>query len=990
MKQTTRRVGLSLAVVLLTFGLAACRVIFSDNFDRADGPVGNGWQTWWGGEANHANTKLVGNRLQTQGAAGSGGIYRQMPGLTFPAYVQFEFRTFNAIAECGQQVPHNDGGWRFALNANPGGAVPIFDTPAQVEFYQEFGSGNIVRRYMTPSGMASDIAPLQTGQRDYRSSAFALIQATVAADLSARIIISYNDSATPPSVVADFGPATNASTLPPGATFILGNHNCSAGPHIFDSLGIADQFRIVRPMNVTARAGGTVSVPIILDAQGDENAVSLSLNFNPALLSSPRVRAGRDFNGTPIVNSNQAAQGRLGLVIAKPTGQTFPAGVREIAVVEFDVASGASGTVNLEFGDQPVLREVAGANAQTLTTNFTFGTVNFISGFEADVAPRPNGNGSLSAQDVVQEGRFVAGLDTPAPGSEYARADVAPLETLGDGRLSASDLTLAGRYAAGLLPLAPVGGPTVPAPPQSLVLAKPATPTARGVSVGNVNAALGGTVTVPVTLTAQGDENALGFSLNFDPSALVNPQLAAATAAAAPLFNTSQTAQGRLGVLLVLPAGQTFAAGAHNLVNVTFTARASTSVSFSQQPIAGEVVDVNANVLPANFTAGTITVGNRPDVGFQATALSVDEGAGVANITVMRAGNLAVSTGVSYATNDVSPPALCNQTNGAASSRCDYTTTAGLLSFAPGETAKTIAIPLTDDAYLEGPETFSVALSNFDGANIVTAAATFTIVDNDTGPPLANPIDGAQFFARQHYADFLNRVPDTAGLDYWTSQINQCGADANCVNQRRIGVSAAFFIELEFQETGFVVYRLHRAAFGARLAPDQTRANVTYQQFALDRSQLTGGPGLAASTQAFAGRFVQRAAFLAVYPAVLTNDEFVNRLFDTASLNGPQFDAARRAEIDAMSNQSRSRAQVLLNLINLTAFSQRERNPAFVLMQYFGYLRRDPDQGGYDFWLSTLQQQPNNFSGMVCAFLTSEEYQKRFSSVVTRTNAQCQ
>jgi hypothetical protein len=102
-----------------------------------------------------------------------------------------------------------------------------------------------------------------------------------------------------------------------------------------------------------------------------------------------------------------------------------------------------------------------------------------------------------------------------------------------------------------------------------------------------------------------------------------------------------------------------------------------------------------------------------------------------------------------------------------------------------------------------------------------------------------------------------------------------------------------------------VVYRLHRAAFGTRLAPDQTRAKVTYEQFALDRSQLTGGPGLAAGTQAFALRFVQRPAFLTDYPAVLTNEEFVNRLFTTASLNGPHFDTARHAEIEAMNSQSK-------------------------------------------------------------------------------------
>jgi hypothetical protein len=58
-------------------------------------------------------------------------------------------------------------------------------------------------------------------------------------------------------------------------------------------------------------------------------------------------------------------------------------------------------------------------------------------------------------------------------------------------------------------------------------------------------------------------------------------------------------------------------------------------------------------------------------------------------------------------------------------------------------------------------------------------------------------------------------------------------------------------------------------------------------------------------------------------------------------------------------------------------------------MQYFGYLRRDPDLAGFNFWLGLLNQQPSNARGMVCAFTTSQEYQQRFSLVFTRTNQLC-
>jgi len=91
-----------------------------------------------------------------------------------------------------------------------------------------------------------------------------------------------------------------------------------------------------------------------------------------------------------------------------------------------------------------------------------------------------------------------------------------------------------------------------------------------------------------------------------------------------------------------------------------------------------------------------------------------------------------------------------------------------------------------------------------------------------------------------------------------------------------------------------------------------------------------------------------------------------------------------------MNNNGKTRAQVLLDVIEIAEFKTREYNRSFVLMQYFGYLRRDPDQGGYDFWLNILNnREPNNYRSMVCGFITSAEYQQRFGTVVTRTNADC-
>ncbi len=246
------------------------------------------------------------------------------------------------------------------------------------------------------------------------------------------------------------------------------------------------------------------------------------------------------------------------------------------------------------------------------------------------------------------------------------------------------------------------------------------------------------------------------------------------------------------------------------------------------------------------------------------------------------------------------------------------------------------------------------------------AVATVNITDNDTAAGV-NPIDVAQSFVRQQYLDFLSREPDQAGFDFWVNRITSCGADLNCVAQRRVEVSAAFFIEQEYQDSGFFVYRLYRGSLG-RLP--------RYREFIQDRARVVGGPQLESSRVALTDDFVMRDEFMARYPVSLTNTQFVNTLFDSAGLT--PFTAERTAQINAL-NGGATRAQVLRNVIELQAFRTREFNPAFVLSQYFGYLRRDPDPAGYAFWLDVINNRdPNNYRGMVGAFVNSVEYRVRF------------
>ena len=96
--------------------------------------------------------------------------------------------------------------------------------------------------------------------------------------------------------------------------------------------------------------------------------------------------------------------------------------------------------------------------------------------------------------------------------------------------------------------------------------------------------------------------------------------------------------------------------------------------------------------------------------------------------------------------------------------------------------------------------------------------------------------------------------------------------------------------------------------------------------------------------------------------------------------NFPAEDAFRNQLVAALNGGTATRAQVLRAIAESGEMNTREFNAAFVTMQYFGYLRRDPETDGFNFWLNKL----NSFSGdflkaeMVKAFITSAEYRQRF------------
>jgi hypothetical protein len=264
-----------------------------------------------------------------------------------------------------------------------------------------------------------------------------------------------------------------------------------------------------------------------------------------------------------------------------------------------------------------------------------------------------------------------------------------------------------------------------------------------------------------------------------------------------------------------------------------------------------------------------------------------------------------------------------------------------------------------------------------------TIEAVFTGVFESV--PQANAIDTSEYFVRQQYVDFLGREPDQSGFEYWSGRLNQCGGDAACARARRTDVAAAFFTEQEFQRGGSFVYRAYKALLGRQLS---------YAEFSADRTLIVEGPNLDATKLTYANAFVQRPEFQLQYQNLNTAESFVDAALQTiVTTEGVNLSSIRTdliARYRTGSSLNESRALVVRDLADNPVFAQAVFNKVFVLMEYFGYLQRDPDPGGYAFWLNILEnREPGNYRGMVCSFITSAEYQRRFSPIVTRTNRDC-
>lgn len=415
-------------------------------------------------------------------------------------------------------------------------------------------------------------------------------------------------------------------------------------------------------------------------------------------------------------------------------------------------------------------------------------------------------------------------------------------------------------------------------------------------------------------------------------------------------------------------------------------ARVDLGTTLTTQPeIEAPTPTPTPGATPAPGTVAAVIQFASPNI-----SVSENDPSGVVAIVVNRSGDMTGAVSADFSTSDNSGTTPC-QTNGSgnASDRCDYVTAAGTLRFAPGEMSKTILIPLIDDGYTESAESFTVTLMNFKGAIAGTnAVTTITITDNDTGPATHNPIDDQPFFIRMQYKDFLGREAETEGFEFWDDRMTNCPAGQTC---DRIDTSERFFESDEFNERGFYVFRLYDVSLGKF---------PLYAEFLRDVARLNGPQTVAeqrASKDAYLLEFINRQDFKTLYGQYLTAD--LSRATDAAgfvnalSIRSGITPANRQSLIENLQRAStdplyRDPAHTLEDFILTPEISNqgtRYYDRARIVMQYFGYLRRDPEPGGFDFWWDQLTNPSRghlrDYRFMVGGFIGSDEYRFRFALI---------
>jgi hypothetical protein len=524
-------------------------------------------------------------------------------------------------------LPYDSGGYTFS---GPGCIGAWFNPSSQVDnsFYGAIDEPAVYNRMLTATEIQaiyganlSGKCPLSvppvivTQPRSTNILAGASVTLTVAAGGSVPFVYQWRLNGT------NLAGATNSALTLTNVQFnqagnysVLVTNSVGAIASSNANLTVTLPIPTVRALSTSAMAGVTVTVPISLVANGNENTLGFTLNFSTQRLAYGSVMLGSGAAGaTLLLNTSLISTGRLGVAVAFPPQSTFALGTQEVVRVTFNsfpLLGTTPTTTTVSFADQPLLRELTDQQLQPLSANYSNGVLTLSpTVFEGDVSPRTNGNQALTTTDWAQAGRFAARLDFPSAGTEFQRADCAPQSTSGDGQIKVTDWVQVGRYVAGIDSLATVGGPT------NEVAATPNNPSVtRHITILNTNVVQGQGVRVSIAFDAQGNENAIGFTVAYDPTAFAfaGATLGGSVSGGSLLLNTSQIVAGRLGVVIGLPPGSSIAAGSSEVLQVIFTsspvAAGPIPLSLTDQLVTRCVSDVSANELAVSYANGMITV----------------------------------------------------------------------------------------------------------------------------------------------------------------------------------------------------------------------------------------------------------------------------------------------------------------------------------------------------------------------------------------------
>lgn len=250
----------------------------------------------------------------------------------------------------------------------------------------------------------------------------------------------------------------------------------------------------------------------------------------------------------------------------------------------------------------------------------------------------------------------------------------------------------------------------------------------------------------------------------------------------------------------------------------------------------------------------------------------------------------------------------------------------------------------------------------------------------------SNPVDDFRFFITQQYADMMGHEPEAAMLDKLSAQLSGCNLRNDCLRIRRVDISTNLLVENELPATGVFLYGLYSTALGRqpRYAELETdRAVILNQKSEVEAVRLV-----------LANAFVERAEFKRRFPTTMKPAEFVDTLLATiVQSTGVDLVSERGLLIGLLDDTANGRAAVLMRLASDQRVVDANYNQALVLFQYFTYLRRNPDEAGYNAWVNTLRNKPlrdlEAARLIVCNFLNSAEYQNRFTMAPTHTNRDC-